>query len=51
VSVFVKCRMCGIEIPEGEAKRCVFASHKRVIGGKEYVFCCALCAETFKEKK
>mgnify|MGYP001058421277 CR=1 FL=1 len=51
MSVFVKCRMCGIEIPEGEAKKCVFASHKRIIEGKEYVFCCARCAETFKEKK
>jgi len=45
---FVKCEMCSAEIP---ADKCVFATHKEVIEGKEHVFCCARCAETFKKKK
>jgi len=45
---FVKCEICNAEIP---ADKCVFATHKKTIEGKEYVFCCVRCAETFKRKK
>jgi len=45
---FVKCEMCNAEIP---ADKCVLATYKRVIEGKEYFFCCVRCAEAFKRKK
>jgi len=45
---FIKCEMCNAEIPAG---KCVFATYKRVIGGKEYLFCCANCAEAFEKRK
>ncbi len=45
---FVKCDMCNVEVP---ADRCVFATHKRVIDGKEYIFCCVRCAEAFEKRK
>jgi len=48
MKTFVKCEMCNEEIP---ADRCVFATHKRVIDGKEYIFCCVRCAETFERRK
>ena len=48
MKTFVKCEMCKAEIP---ADKCVFATHKRVIDGKEYVFCCIRCAEDFEKKK
>jgi len=45
---FVKCKMCNAEIL---ADKCVFAAHKEVIEGTEYIFCCVRCAEAFKRKK
>jgi len=48
MKTFVKCEMCNAEIPAG---KCVFAAHKSVIDGKEYVFCCVRCAEAFEKKK
>jgi len=45
---FIKCEICDAEIP---GDKCVFATHTRVIDGKEYVFCCVRCAETFEKKK
>ncbi len=45
---FVKCDMCNVEVP---ADRCVFATHRRVIDGKEYIFCCVRCAEAFEKRK
>ncbi len=36
----MKCSKCDLEVEE-----CVFATYKKVIDGKEYVFCCAKCAE------
>jgi len=48
MKTFVKCEMCNAEIP---ADGCVFATHKKVIDGKKYVFCCVRCAETFKRRK
>ena len=45
---FVKCKMCKVEIPKN---KCVFATHKKVSDGKEYIFCCSSCAEAFEKKK
>lgn len=48
MKTFVKCEMCNAEIP---ADKCVFATHKRVIDGKEYIFCCIHCAGVFESRK
>jgi YHS domain-containing protein len=48
MKTFIKCEMCDAEIP---GDTCVFATHTRVIDGKEYVFCCVRCAEAFEKKK
>jgi YHS domain-containing protein len=45
---FVRCGYCKAEIPE---ETCKLASHRRIIDGREYLFCCAKCAERFLEKK
>lgn len=45
---FIKCEMCNTKVP---ADKCVFAVHKRIIDGKEYVFCCVRCAEVFEKSK
>jgi len=45
---FVQCRMCKTVISE---KDCAFASYRKVIDGKEYVFCCERCSEDFEKKK
>jgi len=37
MKTFVKCETCNAKIP---ADKCVFATHKRVIDGKEHVYCC-----------
>lgn len=48
MKTFVKCEMCNVEVP---ADKCVFATHKRVIDGKEYIFCCVHCAEAVEKRK
>jgi len=48
MKAFVKCEMCNAEVP---ADRCVFATYRKVIDGKEYIFCCVRCAEAFKKRK
>jgi len=45
---FVKCEFCKAEIPQ---ETCKLASHRTVINGKEYVFCCAKCAERYEQTK
>jgi YHS domain-containing protein len=45
---FVKCDYCKAEIP---SEACRLAAHTTVIDGKEYVFCCAKCAQRYKKKK
>jgi len=37
MKTFVKCEMCNAEVP---AEKCVFTTHKKVVDGKEYIFCC-----------
>jgi len=44
MKTFVKCEMCNAEVP---ADRCVFATHKKVIDGKEYIFCCPTMQRKF----
>jgi YHS domain-containing protein len=44
---FVRCGDCGVELDE---EKCVFANEKRVIDGKEYVFCCKSCADTYEKE-
>jgi YHS domain-containing protein len=49
-TTFLKCDYCKAEVNDKTGK-CVFAIHKRVIGGKEYYFCCKSHADKFVEKK
>ena len=37
---FVKCEVCEAEV---SVEHCEFATHKRIIDGKEYVYCCIKC--------
>jgi len=43
----MKCKMCETEIP---TETCVFAQYKRTIKGKQYVFCCKMCADEFEKR-
>lgn len=45
---FVRCGYCKAEVPD---EICKLAGHRRVIGGREYVFCCVSCAQKFLQKK
>ncbi|NWG11364.1 hypothetical protein HXY33_06440 [Candidatus Bathyarchaeota archaeon] len=47
-SEFVRCEFCKAEIP---TESCQLATYRTVIDGKEYVFCCAHCAQRYKQKK
>ena len=49
-TVFVKCEYCKADIGE-KATKCTFAIHKRVIGDKEYYFCCKNHADRFAKEK
>jgi len=40
------CELCKEQVGEG----CAFAAYKRVIKGKEHLFCCAACADKYEEK-
>jgi len=46
---FIKCRTCGAKIPGDE--RCELANYKRTIGGEQFVFCCARCADEYEKKQ
>jgi len=46
---FIKCKMCGAGIAETE--KCELASYKRTMGGRQYVFCCARCADEFEKRQ
>ena len=48
MKTFVKCEICNADIP---TDHCVFVAHKRVIDGKEHVFCCVRCTKVFEKKK
>ncbi len=43
----MKCEFCGLDIP---VEKCMFA-HKKIIEGKEYVFCCDRCSEDFESHR
>jgi len=45
---FVRCEFCKAEISD---EACKLASHCTVINGKEYVFCCAKCAQRYQKTK
>lgn len=45
---FVKCEFCKAEVP---MEACKLAAHRKVIEGKEYVFCCAKCAQRYRPTK
>ena len=47
-SEFVRCEFCKAEVPQ---EACKLAAHHTVIDGKEYVFCCAKCAQKYQQKK
>lgn len=44
----MNCSMCGIKILD---EKCAFAEYKKVIDGKEHVFCCSHCADTFEKNR
>ena len=45
---FVRCSYCKMEVP---AEACKLAAYRKTIDGKQYVFCCANCADRFEKKK
>jgi len=47
---FVKCDYCKAVISK-ETEKCVFAIYKRIINGKEYLFCCEAHADRFEKEK
>jgi YHS domain-containing protein len=49
-ATFVKCDYCKAGISK-ETEKCVFAVHKRIIDGKEYLFCCEAHADRFEKEK
>lgn len=49
-AAFVKCDLCNAEICD-ETGKCAFATHKKIIDGKEYFFCCEAHAKEFEKKK
>ncbi|MGQ9788015.1 MAG: hypothetical protein ACUVQM_01680 [Candidatus Hadarchaeaceae archaeon] len=44
---FIRCELCQAEI---QGEKCAFAVHRKVIGGKEYYFCCENHAKRFEGK-
>ncbi|MEM2106762.1 MAG: transcriptional regulator [Candidatus Bathyarchaeia archaeon] len=40
-----RCKLCNLPIQDGP---CQLAAYKRTINGKEYCFCCLVCAERFE---
>lgn len=42
----VCCELCGVKLKEGE--QCIFATVKRTIEGKEYLFCCTKHADRYE---
>ena len=47
MSSFVKCELCNVEV---SGERCVFATYRLVIDGKEHFFCCEQHAKNFEKK-
>lgn len=45
---FMRCENCKAELP---TETCQLAAHKTTIDGKEYLFCCAKCAERYERRK
>lgn len=45
---FIRCELCKIEIP---SEICELAAYRKVVDGREYVFCCQKCAERYQQKK
>jgi len=45
---FVRCDFCKSEIP---AEACKFATHGKIIDGKQFVFCCQQCAKRYENEK
>jgi YHS domain-containing protein len=45
---FIQCEFCKAEIPQ---EACKLAAQRTTIEGKEYVFCCAKCAQRYKQAK
>lgn len=45
---FIQCEFCKREIP---LDACELATYRTVIDGKEYVFCCKICAQRYQLKK
>jgi len=44
---FVRCEYCKMEIPQ---EQCELAAFRTIIDGKEYLFCCAKCAQQYQKK-
>ncbi|MDH5482911.1 MAG: hypothetical protein OEY22_08545 [Candidatus Bathyarchaeota archaeon] len=43
-----RCEFCKIEIP---SETCKLAAYTTMIDGREYNFCCKICAEKYRRKK
>ncbi len=46
----VKCDFCKTDICD-ETGKCVFATNKRAIDGKDYYFCCEAHADKFEKER
>lgn len=42
-----KCAICNVNV---NGEKCVFATQKRIVNGKEYYFCCEHHANEFTNK-
>jgi YHS domain-containing protein len=45
---FIRCEFCKAEIT---SEACKLAAHRTVIEGREYVFCCAKCADRYEQRQ
>jgi len=45
---FVRCEFCKTEIPLGA---CQLAAYRTVIDGKQYIFCCEICAQRYQKAR
>jgi len=44
----MRCKMCNVRIVN---EKCVFATYKRFIDGKEYYFCCEKHADAYEREQ
>ncbi len=47
MKTFKKCEFCNVEVT---SERCIFATYRLEINGKEHYFCCEQHAKKFKQE-